>query len=98
LDATTGSAAGAETFWDWPAVIPTTIKMSPDLAKVTREQLPALQRELASLGSLVSLKFKEVGPAGMDIYEAQFEHGAEEWRISLAPDGKIAGAMVRAVP
>jgi bla regulator protein BlaR1 len=73
-------------------------QMSPDLAKVTREQLPALQRKLASLGSLVSLKFKGVGPAGMDIYEAQFEHGAEEWRISLAPDGKIAGAMVRAVP
>jgi hypothetical protein len=73
-------------------------QMSPGLAKVTREQLPGLQRELASLGSLVSLKFKGVGPAGMDIYEAQFEHGAEEWRISLAPDSKIAGTMVRAIP
>lgn len=70
-------------------------QMSPDLAKATREQLPALQRELASLGSLISLKFKGVGPAGMDIYEAQFEHGAEEWHIALGPDGKIAGALVR---
>jgi hypothetical protein len=44
---------------------------------------------------LLSLKFKGMGPQGMDIYEAGFEHGSQEWRISLAPDGKIAGASVR---
>jgi hypothetical protein len=35
--------------------------------------------------------FKSVGPDGADIYEAKFEHGLTEWRITLEPDGKIAG-------
>jgi uncharacterized protein (TIGR03435 family) len=70
-------------------------RMSPDLAAATRQQLVGLQRSLTSLGALMSLEFKGVGPQGDDIYQADFEHGSEEWRISLNSDGKIGSASVQ---
>jgi hypothetical protein len=69
-------------------------RMSPELAAITREQLPSLQGRLVSAGALISLKFTGVGPQGADIYHAEFEHASLEWRITLTPDGKIAGAGV----
>jgi bla regulator protein blaR1 len=73
-------------------------RMSFELAEATREQLPTLHPWLASLGSLVSLKFTSVDPQGGDTYEARFEHGALECHISMTPDGKIASALVRPAP
>ncbi len=73
-------------------------RMSPMLAKATREQLPILQKSLVSLGSLVSLKFTGVNPIGWDTYKAQFKHGAAKWSINMGADGKISGALVRRVP
>jgi uncharacterized protein (TIGR03435 family) len=73
-------------------------RMSPGLAQATREQLPGLQPWLASLGSLVSLKFTGVDPRGADTYKAEFERGSAEWHISMAPDGKIASALVLPAP
>ena len=73
-------------------------RMSPGLAAATREQLSGLQSGLASLGALVSLKFTDVDPRGWDVYKVQFEHGSAEWKINMAPDGKIDGALVQIVP
>jgi CubicO group peptidase (beta-lactamase class C family) len=72
--------------------------MSPGLANATREQLPQLRSTITELGALESLTFKGVGPMGPDIYEAKFEKGSLEYRISLAPGGKIESATVRPVP
>jgi hypothetical protein len=66
--------------------------MSPDLAKVTRDQLANLQSTIKQLGALESIKFKAVGPAGPDIYECKFAGGTAEYRIWLGADGKIESA------
>jgi hypothetical protein len=50
-------------------------RMSPSLAAATRTQLPQMQSTISGLGELKSVSFKGVGPGGMDIYEAKFEHG-----------------------
>lgn len=44
------------------------------------------------------MTFKGVGPGGADIYTVTFEKGVLEWRIWLAPDGKIENANNRAPP
>jgi CubicO group peptidase (beta-lactamase class C family) len=69
--------------------------MSPGLAEATRQQLPQLQSTIVKLGALQSVTFKGVGPGGADIYQVKFEGGALEYRIWLAPDGKIDSANVR---
>ena len=72
--------------------------MSVGLANAIRQQLPMMQPELAKLGAVQSVTFKGVGPGGADIYEVKFANGAQEWRIWLAPDGKIDSANFRAPP
>ena len=47
------------------------------------------------LGALQSVNFKGVGPGGADIYQVKFEKGSLEYRLALAPDGKIQNAAVR---
>jgi cyanophycinase len=70
-------------------------RMSAGLADVTRRQLPQLKARVAAMGALQAVSFKGVGPGGMDIYDVKFENGSSEWRIILAPDGKIDGVGVR---
>ena len=70
-------------------------RMSAGLAEATRQQLPQIKALIAKLGSLQSVTFKGVGPGGMDIYEVKFENGLTEWRIMMAPDGKIDGLNFR---
>jgi hypothetical protein len=72
-------------------------RLSPGLANAIRGQLPQMQPMIAGLGALQSVTFKGVGPAGADIYEAKFEKGSLEFRISLAADGKIEGANMRPI-
>jgi len=72
-------------------------QMSPQLADVTRQQLPQLKTLMAQLGALQSVTFTGVGPGGADIYQVKFEHGATEWRISLGPDGKAIGIGFRPI-
>lgn len=72
-------------------------RMSPDLAKVTRDQLPHLQSTIKDLGALQSVKFKAVGPAGPDIYECKFANGSIEYRIWLGADGKVESANLRPI-
>ena len=63
--------------------------MSPGLADTTRQQLPQLTAQLAKLGALKSVEFLSVERNGDDTYDVTFEHGETEWRIVMAPDGKI---------
>jgi CubicO group peptidase (beta-lactamase class C family) len=69
--------------------------MSDGFAQITRQQLPQLQGMLNSLGPLESLTFKEVGPAGGDVFLAKFAKGALLFSIIVGPDGKIVGAGIR---
>jgi CubicO group peptidase (beta-lactamase class C family) len=69
--------------------------MSPGLADATRQQLPQIQGNISKLGALREIVFKDVGPAGPDIYSVRFEKGALEYRIWLSPDGKIDSANFR---
>jgi CubicO group peptidase (beta-lactamase class C family) len=69
--------------------------MSSGLAAATRQQLPQLQSSVTQLGAIQSVTFKGVGPAGPDIYQVKFEKGSSEYRIWLAPDGKVESATVR---
>jgi hypothetical protein len=69
--------------------------MSAGLAGATRQQLSMLQSDIVGLGKVTSVTFKGVGPAGPDIYLVQLEKGALEYRIWMAPDGKIDNAGVR---
>jgi hypothetical protein len=69
--------------------------LSPQMANVTRQQLPALTQRLSSLGPVQSVTFVEVGPNGGDVYEAQYANGGLRWIISLTPDGKLANAGIQ---
>lgn len=71
--------------------------MTPQMADVTRQQLPQLKGAAAQFGAVQSVTFKGVGPGGADIYEVVFEHAKTEWRISLTPDGKTQGITFRPI-
>jgi len=71
--------------------------MSASLAAATRQQLPQLKAGVVQLGVIQSVDFKSVDPAGHDTYQVKFDKGWLEYRIWLAPDGKIEGATVRPV-
>ena len=43
----------------------------------------------ANLGAVKSVTFKSVEQSGADVYVVEFEHGSTQWRIIMAPDGKI---------
>jgi len=69
-------------------------KMSTELADVLKKQLPGMQPQIASLGALKSVAFRNVTGQGADLYLATYEKGSLAWRVVLGPDGKIVGAMV----
>jgi bla regulator protein blaR1 len=73
-------------------------RMSPELAKATRDHMPLIQRQFRSLGALTGLKFMGIDPQGSDRYVAEFEHGDVEYHIALSPDGNIKAIGFRAVP
>jgi CubicO group peptidase (beta-lactamase class C family) len=70
-------------------------RMSTVLAEATRQQLPQLQAAIVQLGAIQSIQFKGVGPGGADIYAVKFANGTVEYRIWLAPDGKVESANMR---
>jgi hypothetical protein len=69
--------------------------MSPDFAEVTRQQLPQLQNLFRPLGEMKGLQLIGPGLVGGDQYEASFAGGTLAVGILIAPDGKLAGAMIR---
>jgi len=73
-------------------------RMSPQLAKAAREQLPRTSEVFRQLGALKSIEFKGVGTMGWDNYEVKFENGVMQYRISLDDDGTVVGALMSMSP
>ncbi|HEV2160008.1 M56 family metallopeptidase [Bradyrhizobium sp.] len=57
--------------------------MTPEVADITRQQLPFDQAILARLGALRAVSFRGVTALDSDIYIAQFANGSAEWRIGV---------------
>lgn len=73
-------------------------QFTPDFAVLARQYASVTDGLIASLGAVQSLTFKGVGPGGADKYEIKFDGGVIDWRILMAPDGKVAGVGVRKIP
>ena len=73
-------------------------ELTPQLAELVHQQEPKIEALIEGLGALQSVSFKGVGPGGADIYTVKFANGAVEWRILLAPDGKVAGSGFQKLP
>jgi len=71
-------------------------EMGPDLAGMTRQQLPSLHRLFSYLGAMKSITFFGPSPAGGDAFELTFVNGQLVMSIDLGPDGKVIGSMIRA--
>ena len=63
-------------------------EMVEPLAKLVRETLPWLQKQLAPLGEIQTMTFLKVGPAGDDHYRVKFAGGSLEFSIVLDPQGR----------
>ncbi len=72
--------------------------MEPMLAEVTRQQETAILAMSKQFGALKSITFKEVGSQGWDGYDVQFENARFMYRLTLAPNGKIAGMLMMSAP
>ena len=59
--------------------------MSPDLANVTRAQLPMLQADISKLGAIKTVTFNHVGSAGLDVYDVTLASGAIQFGIFVTP-------------
>ncbi len=73
-------------------------QFTPDFAALARQYASVTDGLIASMGAVQSLTFKGVGPGGADIYEIKFDGGLIDWRIIMAPDGKVAGVGIRKTP
>jgi D-alanyl-D-alanine-carboxypeptidase/D-alanyl-D-alanine-endopeptidase len=71
---------------------------TPEFAAVARQQETYVESLVESFGALRSVAFNAVGPGGADIYDVKFEQASVEWRILLAPNGKLAFGLIRKVP
>jgi hypothetical protein len=65
------------------------LRMTPEVAAFTRQQLAQNRAILARLGPLRALSFRAVTSIGTDVYMGHFANGTAEWRIALAKDGAI---------
>jgi CubicO group peptidase (beta-lactamase class C family) len=68
--------------------------MTPEMAKLTREQLGQLQQLLNGLGAVQSVHFKEVTPDGYDVYKVSFAGGIAEFGVTVQGDGILSGAGI----
>ncbi|MCZ8181069.1 MAG: MerR family transcriptional regulator [Rhizobium sp.] len=73
-------------------------RMAPPLAAIAREQAEIIQGELQRLGSIQEISFRTVTDDGWDVYDVSFEHGRQEWSVSLAGDGRFNGILFRRAP
>ena len=69
-------------------------RMTPEMAKLTREQLGQLQQLLNSLGAVQSVNFKEVTPEGFDVYKVTFAGGIAEFGVTVQAGGILSGAGI----
>ena len=72
--------------------------MSEAMAKATKEQWYWLHAGAKELGEIQSIKFDGVGDEGWDLYEVRHQNGRSDWRIAVAEDGIIVGALVNKKP
>jgi bla regulator protein BlaR1 len=72
--------------------------MSPALQEATRERLPRLKEGINQMGPVGTVQFIGVGNQGWDVYQARHESGMSIWRIHLAANGIIDGALVTSGP
>lgn len=72
--------------------------MSEDMAKITKEQWPGLHAGAIALGAVQSVKFNGISDEGWDLYEVKHQNGFTDWRILVADDGIITGALVTKKP
>jgi hypothetical protein len=70
-------------------------RMSPDLAKATRQQLPMLRAMFNGLGTIESVSFREVGPGGADVFDVTLAEGAVAFAVRLDTSGAASAAAVR---
>jgi bla regulator protein BlaR1 len=70
-------------------------RLSPQLAKLIREQKPIADAFVAKLGPVTSHEFIGVTPQGWDKYLVRHQNGPEEVGFVLDPNGTIAGAFRR---
>jgi CubicO group peptidase (beta-lactamase class C family) len=91
-----GEAALRAMATDFAAGKPTSSVVSASLSG--NPQLEQVRSQMSKLGALQALVFKDVGPAGPDIYSVRFEKGALETRIWLGLDGKIENTNARPDP
>ena len=75
--------------------MPNYVEMTPEMAKLTRDQLSGLQAGVTNFGSIQTVEFRGVSPTGWDMYEVKFQSGLVPWRIHLDEQGKIDGALVQ---
>jgi hypothetical protein len=73
-------------------------RMTDRLAEATREQLPRLKTDLAALGEIKTVTFKNIDLAGVDVYEVACAKGSLRSGIFLTPEGKIALNWVQKMP
>jgi hypothetical protein len=66
--------------------------MSPEMADLTRRQLPDLHAQFSPLGELLSLKFHGPDMLGGDEYELHFAKGDRMMALLIDPSGKIVAA------
>ena len=69
--------------------------LTPQMQRLTRQQLGALHRDTAALGAIRSIEFRGVGAMGWDTYDVQGENATLSARIHLDAEGKIDGALLQ---
>ncbi len=67
-------------------------RLTPQMAEITRQELPRLQQIFAGFGALKNLKFMRVTDSGADEYDADFENAALKLFIFLNEEGRILGS------
>lgn len=69
--------------------------MTPLSAKNFARQHESMEKYFAALGSVQSYKFEGVTDYGWDIYDVQYEHGAQQVFIQLDKHGLLTNSVMR---
>jgi DNA-binding beta-propeller fold protein YncE len=61
----------------------------------SQQFIPQFQQQVSQMGTMKSIKFQAVGPAGPDIYFVETEKGTWMCRIWLTADGKVERVLAQ---
>jgi hypothetical protein len=67
-------------------------RLSDGLAEAVRTQLDMTQMEMKKLGEIRSVKFVEVGPGGLDVYEVTGSEAKMTYRLYVSEGGRVETA------